>query len=95
MLTLKILAAAAAVVSTPAVAVDLGVIGPGSDRGLQPYGYDDRYHPSYNFGYYPSCCDGGATAQRYRSYDPVSGTYVGHDGRRSLSVKSWNQRGEF
>jgi hypothetical protein len=26
--------------------------------------------------------DDGYCAQRYRSYDPASGTYVGYDGRR-------------
>jgi uncharacterized membrane protein len=93
-------AAAILLVVTPVVAQNQGggPIGPGNDRGLQPsygcyypsyydggsYGYDDRYHPSYNFGYYPSYCDDGTTAKRYRSYDPASGTYVGHDGRRRL-----------
>src|SRR5262249_54166353 len=26
--------------------------------------------------------DGASCARRYRSYDPVSGTFLGHDGRR-------------
>jgi hypothetical protein len=29
-----------------------------------------------------SSADGGSCAQRYRSYDPGSGTFLGYDGRR-------------
>ncbi|NLS74659.1 BA14K family protein, partial [Bradyrhizobium brasilense] len=57
----------------------------GSGYGYGPGYYDDSY------GYYdePSVAvevpsGGGASycAQRYRSYDPASGTYLGYDGRR-------------
>jgi hypothetical protein len=53
------------------------------------YGYDDTY---YDNGYYddgaavavvPSVGgDASYCAQRYRSYDPASGTYLGYDGLR-------------
>lgn len=57
----------------------------------QPYGYYG--HPGYyGPGYYgpayvvaPPYVGGGAVAycaQRYRSYDPYSGTYLGYDGYR-------------
>ncbi|MBR0775462.1 BA14K family protein [Bradyrhizobium diazoefficiens] len=53
--------------------------------------YDDPYY--YDDGYYDSGAsvavvpDGGGDsaaycAQRYRSYDPASGTYLGYDGQR-------------
>jgi len=29
-----------------------------------------------------SSADGASCGQRYRSYDPASGTFLGHDGRR-------------
>ena len=63
----------------------------GYDYG--PYGYD--YGPGYStYGYDPGYTQysysgpgygsGGAgyCAQRYRSYDPASGTYLGYDGLR-------------
>jgi hypothetical protein len=52
------------------------------------YGDDYAYDDSYDGGYYPSGytiaggSDPGYCAQRYRSYDPASGTYVGYDGLR-------------
>jgi hypothetical protein len=67
----------------------IGGLGSYAYYGGGPY-YDDAY---YDDGYY----DGGATvavvpdtggdssaycAQRYRSYDPASGTYLGYDGLR-------------
>ncbi|WP_291863418.1 BA14K family protein [Bradyrhizobium sp.] len=57
----------------------------------QPYGYYG-YPGYYGPGYYgpayvvaPAYVGGGAAAycaQRYRSYDPYSGTYLGYDGYR-------------
>jgi hypothetical protein len=56
-----------------------------------PYYYDNTY---YDNGYYddgatvavvPVPTEGGDAsycAQRYRSYDPASGTYLGYDGQR-------------
>jgi BA14K-like protein len=64
--------------------------------GYDPYYYNDdyAYNDYYDNGYdtgYPvepgvvvSSADGDASycAQRYRSYDPASGTYLGFDGLR-------------
>ena len=64
---------------------------PGSGYG---YGYD--YAPGYSYspaysgyayspGYttgYGGGSDDGYCSQRFRSYDPASGTYMGYDGRR-------------
>ena len=48
-----------------------------------PYGYAAPYPP---YGYYaPYPAGDGAIAycaQRFRSYDPMSGTYLGYDGYR-------------
>jgi hypothetical protein len=51
------------------------------------YAYDDGYYdggPAYAApGYVVSGgADPGYCAQRYRSYDPASGTYLGYDGLR-------------
>jgi BA14K-like protein len=57
----------------------------------RPYGYDGypgyAYGPVYEQGYVaPSPYAGGSEVayceQRFRSYDPASGTYLGLDGRR-------------
>ena len=36
------------------------------------------------FAYEPAPAGGGDCAQRFKSYDPRSGTYRGHDGRRHI-----------
>ena len=50
------------------------------------YGYNDYgYNRGYNRGYVPVVPgddDAGSCAQRFRSYDPRSGTYLGYDGYR-------------
>jgi BA14K-like protein len=49
-----------------------------------PY-YGPAYYPppAYGPGYYPAPADGGnGCARRYKSYDPASGTFLGHDGAR-------------
>jgi hypothetical protein len=57
------------------------------------YGYDPYYDYAYNDYYdddypaYPayvasSAADPAYCAQRYRSYDPATGTYLGYDGLR-------------
>lgn len=57
------------------------------------YGYDPYYDYAYNDYYdddypaYPayvasSAVDPAYCAQRYRSYDPATGTYLGYDGQR-------------
>ncbi len=43
------------------------------------YAYDDYYDPGYVVS---SAVDPAYCAQRYRSYDPASGTYLGYDGLR-------------
>jgi hypothetical protein len=56
----------------------------------QPYGYAYPYYPAYPApGYYrpPAYAGPGGDAvgycmQRFRSYDPRSGTYLGYDGAR-------------
>ncbi len=55
-----------------------------------PYYYGGPYYyyygtPYYGPGYYPAPAYGGNAAycaQRYRSYDPATGTYLGYDGVR-------------
>jgi hypothetical protein len=63
-------------------------------RGLTatPYGYSGydpgyAYEPSYNQGYvavspYAGDNEVAYCQQRFRSYDPASGTYLGFDGLR-------------
>jgi hypothetical protein len=45
------------------------------------YAYDDSY-PAYSGYVVSSGVDPSYCAQRYRSYDPASGTYLGFDGLR-------------
>jgi hypothetical protein len=48
------------------------------------YAYNDDYYGAGDPGYVVSSNDddSGYCAQRYRSYDPASGTYLGYDGQR-------------
>jgi hypothetical protein len=47
------------------------------------YAYNDGYYDTGDSGYVVSSNDDSAScAQRYRSYDPASGTYLGYDGQR-------------
>jgi hypothetical protein len=75
--------------------VGLGIAGAilgGAVIASQPYGYRGygpgyAYGPGYDPGYVSSSpsIDGGEIAycqQRFRSYDPSSGTYLGYDGLR-------------
>jgi hypothetical protein len=67
----------------------IGAIGSSYAYYGGPY-YDDSYY--YNDGYYDDSVtvgvvpEGGDSVaycqQRYRSYDPASGTYLGYDGLR-------------
>jgi BA14K-like protein len=53
--------------------------------GYYGYGYAPgySYDPGYSsYGYSAGGGDVAYCAQRYRSYDPVSGTYLGYDGLR-------------
>ena len=50
-----------------------------------PYYYDDSYAyaPDYDYAAAPVSGDDAAyCAQRFKSYDPASGTYLGYDGQR-------------
>jgi hypothetical protein len=49
-----------------------------------PYGPYYYYGPPvvYGPGYYPAPGGDASCARRYRSYDPASGTFLGHDGVR-------------
>jgi hypothetical protein len=94
---LKVLTAAAALLFvTPVLAQEMGgATGPGSASGLEPT-YNNGYYNGYDQAgpvpvgggaldgndSYAMSPDDGTCAQRYRSYDPASGTYMGHDGRR-------------
>jgi hypothetical protein len=75
----------------PAAGLAAGAIIGGAVTAAQPlYGYDYGYAPSYAYDYDPGYSSygyapGGASAycaQRFRSYDPASGTYLGYDGLR-------------
>lgn len=70
-------------------AVGLGIAGAliggaiiGATQPYGYYGYPGYYGPAYVVA--PPYAGGGAAycAQRFRSYDPYSGTYVGFDGYR-------------
>ena len=94
---LKVLTTAVALLfATPVLAQEMGgATGPGSASGLEAT-YNNGYYNGYGQGEHlrvgGGALDGndsyamspgdGACAQRYRSYDPASGTYVRHDGRR-------------
>jgi hypothetical protein len=55
--------------------------GLGYGYGYPGYAYND-YDDGYGGGYVVSSGDDSSCAQRYRSYDPSSGTYLGYDGQR-------------
>jgi BA14K-like protein len=94
---LKVLMTAVALLFvTPVLAQEMGgATGPGSASGYEPT-YNSGYYSGYDQGgllragggaldvnnAYGRSPGDGDCAQRYRSYDPASGTYVGHDGRR-------------
>jgi hypothetical protein len=84
--------------ATPVLAQEMGgAIGPGSNRGLEPT-YSSGYYGSYganafwsgeagpwgNTSYASMGPEESYCAERYRSFDPASGTYLGYDGRRHL-----------
>jgi hypothetical protein len=92
---LKVVTAAVALLFiAPVLAQEMGgATGPGSARGLEPT-YNNGYNQGGEFwparihgaldgnNSYAMSLDDGYCAQRYRSYDPVSGTYMGYDGQR-------------
>jgi hypothetical protein len=69
-----------------------GFRGPGFAFGFGPSYYDYGYYPYDDYGYYDDYSYGDYYAapgnsvtyceQRYRSYDPSTGTYLGYDGLR-------------
>jgi len=91
---LKVLTTAVAILfATPVLAQEMGgATGPGSASGLEPT-YNNGYYNGYGYlragagaldgnNSYAMSPGDGDCARRYRSYDPASGTYAGHDGRR-------------
>jgi len=51
--------------------------------GYGPYAYDDGYDEAYAAAPgYGGGRDDAYCAQRFKSYDPSSGTYLGYDGAR-------------
>ena len=77
----------------PAAGFAAGAILGGAVAASRPwYGYDYDYAPGYygygydpgysNYGYVAPGGDAAYCAQRFRSYDPASGTYLGYDGLR-------------
>src|SRR3954452_19687601 len=64
-----------------------GALGAAASGPYYAYGYGPGYY-GYDYGYAPGAVvvqgsAGGAEAyceQRFRSYDPASGTYLGYDG---------------
>jgi len=71
-----------------------GAVVGGAIAATQPWNYGyygdyayapGYYAPSYSYEYSPGYGGGDASAycaQRFRSYDPASGTYLGYDGER-------------
>jgi hypothetical protein len=63
-------------------------LGYGYGGSYDPYYYNDGYayndpgYDGYSDSVIPSSADPSYCAQRYRSYDPASGTYLGRDGLR-------------
>jgi hypothetical protein len=53
--------------------------GPDYDYNGPRYGSGDVYN---SFAYSPGATDQSYCQQRFRSFDPASGTYMGYDGRR-------------
>ena len=55
----------------------------GAGLGYDYGGYDPGYYGgTYAYTPGPATADGGYCSERYRSYDPASGTYLGYDGMR-------------
>ena len=64
-----------------------GAIIGGAIAASRPYGYYDdyAYEPGPGYVYAPAPVYGGGAAycaQRFRSWDPATGTYLGYDGLR-------------
>lgn len=70
--------AAGAVVGGAIAASQYGYGGYAYNNGQGDYGYSSGYSSGYTTGGQ----DAAYCVQRYRSYDPASGTYLGYDGLR-------------
>jgi len=69
----------------PGVAIGAGIGSAYGYYGSSPYYYDDGYYDDGVVAVSPAPADGDSVAycmQRYKSYDPASGTYLGYDGQR-------------
>jgi BA14K-like protein len=63
------------------------IVGFGFGPGYYDYGYDYGYYPYDDDAYAyvapgAGVADGDSCGQRFRSYDPSTGTYLGYDGLR-------------
>lgn len=60
-----------------------GALGAAASGPYYGYGYGPDYY-GYDYGYAPGAVvvEGSDCEQRFRSYDPASGTYLGYDGLR-------------
>jgi hypothetical protein len=69
----------------PGVAIGAGIGSSYGYYGSSPYYYDDGYYDDAVVAVAPTPADGDSVAycmQRFKSYDPASGTYLGYDGKR-------------
>ena len=69
----------------PGLAIGAGIGSSYGYYGSSPYYYDDGYYDEGVVAAQPAPAGDDSVAycmQRYKSYDPDSGTYLGYDGRR-------------
>jgi hypothetical protein len=69
----------------PGFAIGAGIGSSYGYYGSSPHYYDDGYYDDSVVAVSPAPADGDAVAycmQRFKSYDPASGTYLGYDGKR-------------
>jgi hypothetical protein len=71
-----------ALAATPYYGYDYGYAPGYYGYGYAPDYYSYGYAPGYQSYGYSGGGDAAYCAQRYRSYDPASGTYLGYDGIR-------------
>jgi hypothetical protein len=85
----KILAGAGAFALTAAVVLASGAAAVADSAQSAP-GYGYYQPPDYSYGYqsepygYAASPDTAWCAQRYRSFNPATGTYLGYDGRQHV-----------
>lgn len=70
----------------PGFAIGAGIGSSYGYYGSSPYYYDDGYYDDEPVVAVAPAPDGGDAVayctQRFKSYDPASGTYLGYDGKR-------------